>query len=92
MTVYVDDMRAPVGRMILCHMVADTDTELHAMADEIGVSRRHYQHDHYDISLSKRKLAIDAGAKEVTRGALGRWLVERRRAAEGYAEVSKMEQ
>lgn len=40
MTVYVGDMRAKYGRLILCHMVADTDAELHAMAARIGVARR----------------------------------------------------
>lgn len=71
MTVYVDDMRAPFGRMVMCHMLADTDDELHAMADRIGVARRWHQgppaHDsHYDISLSKRALAVQAGAVEIT--------------------------
>ncbi len=56
MTVYVDDMRAPYGRMVMCHMLADTDDELHAMADHIGVARRWHQkagtpHSHYDICL-----------------------------------------
>ena len=71
MSVYVDDMRAPFGRMIMCHLVADTLDELHAMADKIGVARRWYQgppktrHPHYDIALSKRALAVAAGAQEI---------------------------
>lgn len=64
--VYVDNMRAPYGRMIMCHMSADTEKELHRMARRIGVARRWYQGDHYDICLSKRKLAVVLGAKEIT--------------------------
>ncbi|ADE12192.1 DUF4031 domain-containing protein [Sideroxydans lithotrophicus] len=66
MTVYVDDMRAPYGRMIMCHMIADTAEELHAMADKIGVARRWYQGDHYDICRAKRAQAVQLGAKEVS--------------------------
>lgn len=66
MTVYVDDMRANYGRMIMCHMIADTEAELHAMADLIGVNRKWYQGDHYDIALSKRDIAIELGAIEIT--------------------------
>jgi hypothetical protein len=72
MTVYVDDMRAQFGRMVMCHMLADTDDELHAMAATIGVARRWWQSpaktsgSHYDIALSKRALAVAAGAVEIT--------------------------
>jgi hypothetical protein len=66
MTVYVDDMRAKFGRMIMCHMIADAEAELHEMAARIGVARRWYQGDHYDISLGKRALAVAAGAVEIT--------------------------
>lgn len=66
MTVYVDDMRAPYGRLVMCHMLADTDEELRAMADKIGVAQRWHQGDHFDICLSKRALAVQAGAVEVT--------------------------
>lgn len=71
MTVYVDNMRAKFGRMVMCHMIADTDEELHAMADRIGVSRRWWQappkhRSHYDIALSKRAAAVAAGAVEIT--------------------------
>lgn len=71
MAVYVDDMKAKYGRMVMCHMIADTDDELHAMADRIGVSRRWHQkpgtaRSHYDIALSKRALAVVHGAIEIT--------------------------
>ena len=65
MTVYVDNMRAPFGRLIMCHMLADTEAELHAMAARIGVARKWYQGDHYDICLSKRAAAVRFGAVEV---------------------------
>lgn len=71
MAVYVDDMKAPFGRMIMCHMGADTTEELLLMADKIGVARRWIQHagtvhEHFDICMQKRVLAVTAGAKEVT--------------------------
>lgn len=66
MTVYVDDMRASFGRYIMCHMIADSEAELHAMADTIGVARKWYQGDHYDIARSKRARAVEAGAVEIT--------------------------
>ena len=66
MTVYVDDMKADYGRMKMCHMIADTDAELRAMADKIGVAQRWHQGDHFDIALSKRALAVEAGAVEIT--------------------------
>lgn len=66
LTVYVDDMRARYGRLIMCHMIADTEDELHEMAQSIGVARRWYQRDHYDIALSKRAQALQLGAKSIT--------------------------
>lgn len=70
MAVYVDDMKARFGRMIMCHMIADTIDELHEMADKIGIQRKWFQdkkdHPHYDISLGKRNLAVQFGAREIT--------------------------
>jgi len=66
MAVYVDDMRVTFGRMVMCHMMADTPAELHDMADKIGVARKWFQGDHYDIALSKRVLAVQLGAEQIT--------------------------
>lgn len=86
MTVYVDDMRAPFGRMVMCHMLADDAKELHEMARRIGVARRWHQcagtpKSHYDICLSKRVKAIALGAVEVTQRDVVA-LIKRKRAAE----------
>ena len=70
MTVYVDQPLYKYGRMIMCHMAADTLEELHAMADQVGVARRWFQDkprfQHYDICKSKRAMAVASGAVEVT--------------------------
>lgn len=76
MAVYVDSMEAAFGNMVMCHMWADTDDELLAMADKIGVARKwiqghptlsHGKHRnaswvHFDIAKSKRALAVRNGA------------------------------
>lgn len=70
--VYVDDMKAHYGVMVMCHMIADTPAELLAMADVIGVQRKWLQRagtpkEHFDICYAKKQLAIRAGAVEVTK-------------------------
>ena len=82
MTVWVDDMRAPYRGMIMCHMAASSTAELLAMADRIGVARRWLQHagtrhEHLDVCLAKRALAVSAGAVEVTRRDLVRMMRDR---------------
>lgn len=71
MAVYVDDMEAEFGSMIMCHMIADTRRELLDMADKIGVKRQWIQKfdnhgEHFDISKGKRALAVRYGAVEIT--------------------------
>ncbi|WP_454752115.1 DUF4031 domain-containing protein [Cupriavidus necator] len=83
MAVYVDDMEASYGRMVMCHMLADTTDELLAMADKIGVARKWIQkagmhHEHFDIAKSKRALAIKHGAIEIDRAGLVELLRKRR--------------
>lgn len=68
MSVYVDESLHPYGGMMMCHMLADTPEELLSMADAIGVERRHFQlrsSPHFDICVSKRELAVKAGAVEI---------------------------
>jgi hypothetical protein len=82
MTVYIDDMyRYPLGqfgRMKMSHMFAEQDEELHLMADKIGVSRRWYQGDHYDVSMTKRDLAIQNGAVPVTLNIAAKMMLQKR--------------
>jgi Protein of unknown function (DUF4031) len=67
-SVYVDSARNSYGRLLMSHMIADTPSDLHAMAATIGVARHWFQVPpkasfwHYDISQSKRALAVAAGA------------------------------
>ena len=71
MSVYVDRPIWPFRGMLMCHMVADSPEELHAMADKIGIQRSWFQsfaktrRPHYDVSEPKRMLAVQFGAIEV---------------------------
>jgi hypothetical protein len=69
--VYVDNAKIEYGQMFMFHMIADSTEELNKMADTIRVSRKHIQNkgkynEHFDICLSKKKLALAAGAKEIS--------------------------
>ncbi|WP_407497002.1 DUF4031 domain-containing protein [Pseudooceanicola sp. MF1-13] len=70
MPVYVDKAQHKLGRMVMCHMLADSMDELLTMADTIGVNRKWFQpqsHPHFDICKAYRAKAIAAGAIEVDR-------------------------
>lgn len=68
MSVYVDDVRHRFGRMVMCHLWADTADELHAFAAKLGLRRSWFQcppkasWEHYDISLAKKVEALRNGA------------------------------
>ena len=69
---YVDHQSAPLGRMTMSHLMADTQKELLQAADALGLRHSWLQNkdqpsEHFDVSESKRKLAIDRlGAVPVT--------------------------
>ena len=72
MAVYVDNMRAAFGNMMMSHMIADTHAELLRMAAQIGVQRKWIQcegtyKEHFDVCASKRQLAIKFGAVAIDR-------------------------
>lgn len=84
--VYIDDMHnSPIGkfgRMKMSHMMADTTEELLEIADKIGLARKWIQYpgtnrEHFDVCMSKRKKAIQFGAKEITWRELGEMVLNR---------------
>lgn len=56
-----------------CHLIADTEEELHAMAAKVGMKRSWFQKGgraempHYDLVASRRKKAVEFGAIEIER-------------------------
>jgi hypothetical protein len=82
MSVYVDSVMHPLGRMKMSHMVADSTEELFAMADRIGVDRLWIQcagthREHFDVCAAKREKALRAGACAVTTRFIGEFLRKR---------------
>ncbi len=83
MSVYVDNYGASFGRMVMCHMIADSRNELLAMADKIGVQRKWIQKvgtyaEHFDICLSKRAKAVASGAIELSPKDLVKRMIEKK--------------
>ena len=75
MTVLVDPLReyhdAGLPWTRWCHMVSDAGfDELHAFAAAMGIARRRFQGDHYDLHPALRARAVALGAVEVGMGEL----------------------
>jgi hypothetical protein len=50
-----------------CHLVSDASfEELHAFAAALGIPRRFFQGDHYDLPAHLRDRAVDLGAVPVS--------------------------
>lgn len=93
MAVYVDSMRmrATVGRITAnwSHLTADTTEELVEFAAKLGLKRSwiqnpgHVWKEHFDVTDSKRDLAIRLGAKPITmQEAAKLWAAKREAAKE----------
>ena len=75
MAILVDDLReypdVALPFTTWCHMTTDGDLEeLHAFAARLGLQRRWFQRDHYDLPPHGRRAAVALGAEEVATGEL----------------------
>jgi hypothetical protein len=76
--ILVDGAIWPHRGRLWCHLVSDTSyDELHAFAAGLGIPRRAFQGDHYDLPAELRDRALVQGATAVT----GRELITRLRAS-----------
>ncbi|WP_264032033.1 DUF4031 domain-containing protein [Cellulosimicrobium sp. SH8] len=66
MTVLIDPPAWPAHGTLFSHLVSDASlAELHAFAASIGVSRRAFDLDHYDVAAERYDVAVAAGAVPV---------------------------
>lgn len=66
MAVLVDQAIWPWRGRRWAHLVSDASLdELHAFAGELGIPRRAFQGDHYDLPAELRDRAITLGAEPV---------------------------
>ena len=85
---YVDSVRsypdAGLRHTEFCHLLADTRSELHAMADALGIPSRFFQDHpwrwHHDLPAPLRPRAVELGAIEVTMHDVGALLRARKAA------------
>jgi predicted kinase len=75
MAILVDELREYPGVRLpfteWCHMTTDGSfDELHAFAARLGLRRRWFQRDHYDLPPHARAAAVALGAEEVPTGEL----------------------
>ncbi|MFD7813403.1 DUF4031 domain-containing protein [Streptomyces sp. NPDC059785] len=67
MTVYIDPPTWPGHGRVWSHLVSDVSyAELHAFAEALGVPRRAFERDHYDVPSQRYGDAVRAGAVEVS--------------------------
>jgi hypothetical protein len=76
MTVLIDQPRWPAHDTLWSHLVSDTSlAELHDFASRMGIPRRGFDLDHYDVPEARYAELVAAGAEPVSI----RQLVERLR-------------
>ncbi len=64
--ILVDPATWPYRERLWAHLVSDSSyDELHAFAEQLGIPRRGFQGDHYDVPEELRVRAIELGALPV---------------------------
>ncbi|WP_181787387.1 DUF4031 domain-containing protein [Streptomyces phytophilus] len=77
MTIYVDPPTWPGHGRMWSHLVSDVSyEELHAFAESMGVPRRAFDGDHYDLPSARYEDAVARGAVQVGSKELLRRLVD----------------
>lgn len=77
-TILIDEARWWWRGKKWCHLISDSSyDELHDFAERVGIPRRGFQGDHYDVPEEYREELVAAGAEQVE----SRELVRRLRAA-----------
>ncbi|MFF8229198.1 DUF4031 domain-containing protein [Streptomyces caelestis] len=67
MTVYIDPPTWPGHGRMWSHLISDVSyEELHAFAERLGVPRRAFERDHYDVPAQRYADVVAAGAVEVS--------------------------
>ena len=78
MTIIIDPPSVEAHGRLWSHLTSDTSfEELHEFAAAIGIPRRGFERDHYDVPSTYYDQIVAAGAEEVT----SRELVRRLKAA-----------
>jgi Protein of unknown function (DUF4031) len=77
LTILVDPAVWPWRDRRWAHLVSDQSyDELHAFAEQLGIPRRAFQGDHYDVPADYRDRAIELGATAVSSRELIRRLID----------------
>ncbi|MGW0766786.1 DUF4031 domain-containing protein [Streptomyces sp. NPDC002676] len=67
MTIYIDPPSWPGHGRMWSHLISDVSyEELQRFADELGLPRRAFERDHYDIPSHRYTDAVRAGAVQVS--------------------------
>lgn len=75
MSLLIDPPRWPAHGTVFSHLVSDSSLEeLHQFALALGISRRAFDRDHYDVPRERYAEIVAAGAHEVSGGELARAL------------------
>lgn len=64
MTIFIDAPNWPGHGRFWSHLISDSATpELHDFADRLGIPRRAFDHDHYDVPEERYADCLAAGAQ-----------------------------